>query len=97
MYALKFLSKLELGRDYAVMPLEGLWWADDPSTFTSARDKSRWDWTVMILVPDWLTPDHLDAARAKVRAKGGAPVLDEVRRERLDEGRCVQTLHVAPA
>ncbi|HEX7041197.1 MAG TPA: hypothetical protein VF202_13855, partial [Trueperaceae bacterium] len=26
-YALKFASKRELGRDYVVMPLEGLWWA----------------------------------------------------------------------
>jgi len=95
-YALKFLSRIELGRDYAVMPLEALWWSDDLATFTSARDKSRWDWTLMILVPDWLTSDHLDAARARVRAKGGAPVLDEVRRERLDEGLCVQTLHVGP-
>lgn len=28
-YALKFAGKRELGRDYVVPPLEGLWWADD--------------------------------------------------------------------
>ena len=28
-YKVKFLSKRELGRDYVVMPLEALWWADD--------------------------------------------------------------------
>ncbi len=95
-YALKFLSKSEFGRDYAVMPLEALWWADDLSTFTTARDKSRWDWTLMILTPDWITPDVVEDARAKVRAKGGAPVLDAIRRERFDEGLCVQTLHVGP-
>src|SRR5690606_2095482 len=44
-YALKFASKRTLGRDYVVMPLEGLWWADDMEAFTVARDKSRWDWT----------------------------------------------------
>ena len=53
-YALKFASKRELGRDYVVPPLEGLWWADDMESFTAARDKSRWDWTLMLLVPDWL-------------------------------------------
>jgi hypothetical protein len=26
---LKFASKLRLGRDYVVMPLEGLWWSED--------------------------------------------------------------------
>ncbi len=93
-YALKFHSKNELGRDYTVPPLEGLWWADDMTAFTSARDKSRWDWTLMILAPDWLGDDHVDHARRKVAAKGGAPVLDAVRLEGLDEGRCVQTLHV---
>ena len=93
-YTLKFLSKNDLGRDYGVMPLEALWWADDLEAFTTARDKSRWDWTLMILTPDWITPDHLEAARTTVRAKGDAPVVGEVRLERLDEGLCVQTLHV---
>ncbi|MCD9154455.1 GyrI-like domain-containing protein [Aeromicrobium duanguangcaii] len=93
-YALKFLSKTELDRDYVVPPLEGLWWSDDFATFTSQRDKSRWSWTMMILVPDWITDYHLDRARSSVTAKGGAPLLDEMRLESLDEGRCVQTLHV---
>ena len=39
-YTLKFASKRH-GVDYVVPPLEGLWWADDMTTFTSARDKSR--------------------------------------------------------
>ncbi len=54
-YALKFRSKAESGRDYVVMPLEALWWSDDPAAFTTDRDKSRWDWTLMIMVPDWTT------------------------------------------
>ncbi|MBC9226889.1 hypothetical protein GL325_11165 [Aeromicrobium sp. 636] len=95
-YALKFLSKTELDLDYVVPPLEGLWWSDDPAAFTSARDKSRWSWTMMILAPDWITDYHLDRACSSVAAKGGAPLLDEVRLESLDEGRCVQTLHVGP-
>lgn len=95
-YALKFLSKVELGRDYTVMPLEGLWWAQDMDAFTTARDKSRWDWTLMVLTPGWLTADHVATAQETVVRKGGAPRLDDVRLERLDEGRCVQTLHVGP-
>jgi hypothetical protein len=45
-YRLKFASKRILGRDYVVMPLEGLWSADDMDSFTGSRDKSRWDWTL---------------------------------------------------
>lgn len=95
-YGLKFLSKRELARDYTVMPLEGLWWSDDMSTFTQARDKSRWDWTLMNLVPGWLTAEHVEAARSSVARRGGAPLLDAVRLEPFDEGQVVQTLHVGP-
>jgi len=95
-YGLKFLSKRELARDYTVMPLEGLWWSDDMSTFTQARDKSRWDWTLMNLVPGWLTAEDVEAARSSVARKGGAPLLDAVRLEPFDEGQVVQTLHVGP-
>ncbi|WP_309135008.1 GyrI-like domain-containing protein [Cellulomonas sp.] len=95
-YALKFLSRRELGREHVVMPLEALWWSDDMAAFTTSRDKSRWSWTAMILVPDWIAAEHVEDARARVAAKGGAPVLDALRLERLDEGLCVQTLHVGP-
>jgi hypothetical protein len=93
-YALKFRSKLELGRDYVVMPLEALWWAEDWAAFTSARDKSQWSWTAMNLVPDWLTADDVDRAHDAVAERGGASALDRLRFDELAEGRCVQTLHV---
>ena len=48
-YALKFAMKAE-GRDYVVPPLEGLWWADDPSSFVAQR-KHAWRWTMMIRTP----------------------------------------------
>ncbi len=41
-YALKFMIKKgEQQLDYGVMPLEGLWWADDMSKF-SVDDKASW-------------------------------------------------------
>lgn len=95
-YTLKFLSKKELGRDYVVSPLEGLWWADDMSAFTQARDKSAWDWTMMIMTPDWITAEHLSTTREVVERKGGASALDALRLETLDEGLAVQTLHIGP-
>ncbi|GAA3842599.1 GyrI-like domain-containing protein [Brevibacterium ammoniilyticum] len=93
-YALKFLSKRELDRDYVVPPLEGLWWAEDMSSFTTARNKADWDFTLMLLVPDWLDRTHIDSAAEAVARKSSPPRLREVRVETLDEGTCVQTLHL---
>ncbi|WP_031469881.1 GyrI-like domain-containing protein [Sciscionella sediminilitoris] len=95
-YKLKFASKQELGRDYVVMPLEGRWWAEDMASFTAARDKSRWQWTLMIMVPDWIGEDLFEAVVAKAAAGGAPAALDRVRLERLAEGTCVQTLHLGP-
>lgn len=96
-YRMRFLSRVELGRDYTVMPLEGLWWSDDLAAFTgTTRDKSRWDWTLMILVPDWLGLEHVDAAKAAVARKQRPASLDTLRLDVLDEGRSVQTLHLGP-
>ena len=39
-YTLKFAFKKGRGINYPVMPLEGLWWADDMATF-STDDKSN--------------------------------------------------------
>lgn len=93
-YKLKFLSKAGLGHDYVVMPLEALWWSEDMASFTSERDKSRWDWTLTDMVPERITQEHLDTAWEAVARKGGAPALQEVRLERYEEGLSVQTLHM---
>lgn len=93
-YKLKFASKRELGRDYVVMSLEGLWWADDMDSFTLGRDKSQWDWTMMIMVPDWIDAAMFAAVREQVSTKDRPERLDDVRLEAFTEGRCVQTLHV---
>lgn len=93
-YKLKFASKGDLGRDYVVPPLEGLWWAEDMDSFTAARDKSRWGWTLMLMVPDWIDQDMVTAALEHAQSTDGSGRVDDVRVEVLSEGRCVQTLHV---
>lgn len=93
-YKLKFASKLELGKDYTVMPLEGLWWADDMSAFTTARDKSQWDFTLMIMQPDWITHEMFEQAITKVATKNPPMWLSKVRFETLDESQSVQVLHI---
>jgi len=93
-YGLKFISRDASGRDYGVMPLEGLWWADDMMRFSAER-KDDWKWTMMIMQPDWIEGAQFDAAVAKAAGKLGA-VPDSLRLERYDEGLSVQILHVGP-
>ncbi|GAA2723067.1 hypothetical protein CAE01nite_13460 [Cellulomonas aerilata] len=93
-YALKFASRDRLGRDYVVPPLEGLWSAEDLTAFTTRRDKSAWDWTMMLMTPGWLTDEHVAAARAAVVARKPALPVQLVRVDLLDEGLCAQTLRV---
>ena len=90
-YALKFAAK-GIGKDYVVPPLEGLWWADDPSDFV-ARRKDRWRWTMMIMAPDFIERPLFEAAIEKTKKKlGDTP--SSLRLEPLAEGRALQTLHV---
>lgn len=91
-YALKFASKAA-GRDYVVPPLEGLWWADDMTAFRR-RAKATWRWTMMLLQPDWISPDQFKAAVQSIGVKNPTPSLSRLRSGRLEEGRCVQILHV---
>lgn len=93
-YRIKFISKDDLQRDYIVPPLEGLWWADDLTNFTTNRDKSTWDWTMMILVPDWITPEIIERARDDVAKKKDLPALPLLRAETLHEGTVVQIMHI---
>lgn len=72
-YTLRFFSKNDLDRDYVVMPVEALWWSEDMNAFTTARDKSRWDWTLLTLIPDWITREHIDTACQSVVRKVDAP------------------------
>ncbi|GAB3618365.1 GyrI-like domain-containing protein [Okibacterium endophyticum] len=91
-FTLKFESKKTLGRDYAVAPLEGLWHAEDMSVFVT-REKSSWDWTMMINQPEWITDDMVASALENVNAKKGI-ATSRLRMMPLHEGTSVQTLHI---
>ncbi len=96
-YSLKFASKDQLGQDYVVPPLEGLWYANDMSVFTSARDASRWNWTLLLAIPEWIPLGLVVTAKEHVGGRSRVSELhDAVRVEHLNEGRSVQTLHVGP-
>jgi len=94
-YTLKFHVKKTLEIDYGVMGLEGLWWVPDMTKFSTVS-KSDWDWTMMILQPDFITPALFEEAKKQAVAKGKAPIAEKTRLEPYDEGTCVQILYFGP-
>lgn len=91
-YAVRALARARGHPVHTVGPLEGLWSADDLSVFRT-RDKSAWDWTLMVVQPDWVTGDLVETALAAARSRRG-PSLDRVRLDSYAEGRSVQVLHL---
>lgn len=90
-YTIKFLCKAA-GRDFVVPPLEGLWSARDPESFT-ARRKDEWDWTMMIMMPDFVDEASFQRARGRAAEKLGA-ISESLRLDTLEEGLCLQALHI---
>ena len=90
-YAAKFACKAQ-GLDFVVAPLEGLWSASDPASFV-ARRKHEWDWTMMIMVPDFVDAKLFESSRANAQAKLGE-LSESLRLEPLEEGLCLQALHI---
>lgn len=94
-YNLKFKSKREMGVDYGVLPLEGLWWADDMDDFI-AMNKESWSWTLMMRQPDHISKGVVQVAMEEVQAKKDPPALAKLRFEPFQEGLSVQIMHIGP-
>jgi len=94
-YAIKFsVKKGSTALDYGVMPLEGLWWSDDMSTF-SVDAKSDWKWTMMIMQPPLVTAEMVAAAIEVTKMKV-KDAINLMRFEAFEEGRCAQIMHIGP-
>ena len=93
-FKIKFMSKKELGRDYVVPPLEGLWWAEDMDIFTTSGSKDDWLWTMMIMVPEWIDREFVETVRAETAAKKDIPTIGNLYFESYDEGLSVQIMHI---
>jgi Uncharacterized conserved protein len=94
-YKAKFMLKREQGIDYGVMPLEGLWWSDDMGDFINGN-REQWRWTYMIMQPEFVTADIIQAAMQAVKASKKSNSLDLMRFESFHEGLAAQILHIGP-
>ena len=95
-YRIKFsIKQSEQAIDYSVMPLEGLWWADDMSKF-SGEDKSSWKWTLMIMQPEFVSDELVKKCAGDLQLKKNLFALSQIRFQPFDEGKASQIMHIGP-
>lgn len=87
-YIIKFIVRDERDVDYHVMPMEVCWRIN--------RETREFAWTMMLMQPDYVTPERVAAAREKARAKVEPALLEQVRFEPFNEGTCIQLRHIGP-
>ncbi|MEJ2249647.1 MAG: GyrI-like domain-containing protein [Candidatus Lokiarchaeota archaeon] len=95
-FKIKFLSK-NIGRDYVVPPLEGLWWADDMKDFIK-ENRDKWKWTMMLMIPDWITKKIITEAINIIKEKKPEllTLIPKARFENYSEGKSAQIMHIGP-
>ncbi len=95
-YSIKFMFKKGPEQiDYGVMPLEGLWWTEDMSSFSVER-KNEWQWKIMIMQPEIVTEEYFKRAVEQVKLKKTFTNYDRIKFESFREGLSAQTLHIGP-
>ena len=98
LYNVAFTVKMEkkfAGQDYAVCKLEGLWWGSGRTDFF-LDPPATWNWKLLIRTPDFIKKKDADNAVRKLIEKGKDPSVSKISLEKINEGQCVQALHVGP-
>lgn len=94
-YAAKMRWKKETGLDYSVYPLEGTWSLKSSNQIDSdSFDKNDLQFTLMIRQPDFISKEYAYEIMKQVKNKKQYPLLDKVTFDIIEEGLCVQMLHI---
>lgn len=102
LYGIAYTLKFSLKKDpsgpfeFSLAPLSGLWRAADPRAFFEQARRSEWRWTLMIPMPDVITPALLRQASAELKRKKDPDFLDQARLEVYREGLAAQVMHLGP-
>ena len=95
-FTIKMTRKFAGKGDYKVAHLEGLWWTPRKADTMFDVPKDQWRWQMMIRVPEFIRPSDLKAAKEQLLKKGKGKEVSQVTLEEIDEGLCVQAMHVGP-
>lgn len=99
-YAIKMMPKKNITPegyfDYTVYPLEGIWGLDEEGIKKEIFDKNHLVYNLMIRQPDFVTNEVFDLAMNITKKKKINRYLEEVEFGEINEGMCVQMMHVGP-
>lgn len=76
--------------DYVVYPLEGVWRQKRGDVLI----KEELEYTIMIRQPDFITDDMVNEAFERIKEKKREPLLDEVHFSAMQDGKCIEILHI---
>lgn len=97
-YAVRMMPKSGITpagyKEYTVYPLEGIWDLTQKGRESEILDKDQLVYKIMIRQPNFVTPEVADLAVGKVRKKAPTPLLDQVVFEEMEDGLCVQMMHI---
>jgi hypothetical protein len=99
-YAVKMSPKKNLEPmgyfDYTVYPLEGVWDLTEEAKIARSEklDKSQLVFNLMIRQPDFVTEEYALETIERTKKKKFHPLLEKVRFDIIEEGSCVQMMHI---
>ncbi|MFJ7953612.1 GyrI-like domain-containing protein [Lysinibacillus sp. NPDC096418] len=82
--------------EYTVYPLEGIWDLTEEGRKLNTLNKDELVYTIMIRQPDFVTKEVVERAFEHVEKKKPHPFLNDVTFGTVQDGLCVQILHVGP-
>src|SRR5690606_13896193 len=80
--------------EYTVFPLEGIWDLDEEGRKLDYLDKDHLVYKLMIRQPDFVTEKLFQYALETTKKKKPNLPLDDVKFETLEDGLCVQMMHI---
>ncbi|MDC7249479.1 MAG: GyrI-like domain-containing protein [Sphaerochaetaceae bacterium] len=97
-YALKMSYKTDYKIngffEYVVPPLEGFWWQEDIKG-VDLTNKDTFSWISVLRLPDFITIENFEWAKERV-AKKKKLDCSKVEFLTIEEGLCVQIMHIGP-
>ena len=86
------IARTRIGFEYAVMPLECLWWVRGTGEYTP-DNRDEWRWILMVVQPNYVTSALAREALSTMDRSRDLPGISKVRFGVFAEGLSVQTLH----
>lgn len=87
------IAKEHLGKNFAYPPLQCLFWSKNPKDFVMGN-RDKWQWRVMVVLATWMTEEIANTAIKQAKEKRGEAIPKGMGIQHLQEGRCIQYLHV---